>query len=320
MKQLCNIPKIAWEDWRSLCQKNQAPDLLSVLNCYDEKSKSVIKNFLKILSYEPDKFLICPQFPNELFLELKDAYSIVELMEREEILIRQVPPQAAWLVENFETKIEIQGLKNHYGLLSFIDDGFDILGYVSDKIIVDGGAYIGDSTFVYGATTPCKFVAAFEVDKNNIEKLKENTMTLESQGRVKIYKKALSSEKGKCFINESNEISLNTRFAETGEPVKCIDLDSLDLGEIGYIKLDIEGAEVPAIYGMQKTIEKYRPALSIAMYHNTQQMYTIAGNIGSWLRQFGYITQIRRLQYDSPVCEIYLQAFPKISNFCSFVV
>ena len=36
-------------------------------------------------------------------------------------------------------------------------------------------------------------------------------------------------------------------------------IDSLDLGPVDFIKLDLEGYEVRALNGARKTLEKYRP-------------------------------------------------------------
>lgn len=45
--------------------------------------------------------------------------------------------------------------------------------------------------------------------------------------------------------------------------------------EVGFIKFDLEGAGYQAIMGSLKTIAKYRPILSIAIYHSPIEFFKI---------------------------------------------
>jgi hypothetical protein len=42
-----------------------------------------------------------------------------------------------------------------------------------------------------------------------------------------------------------------------------------------YLKLDIEGAEYKALKGAEKTINKFRPLIAVAIYHNIDDMVRI---------------------------------------------
>jgi hypothetical protein len=46
--------------------------------------------------------------------------------------------------------------------------------------------------------------------------------------------------------------------------------------------MDIEGAEVEALRGARKTIEKHRPLLAICLYHQPQHLWEIPFLIKSW--------------------------------------
>lgn len=43
--------------------------------------------------------------------------------------------------------------------------------------------------------------------------------------------------------------------------------------QIGFVKLDIEGYGVRALRGMEKTILKYRPVLSLSIYHSPEELF-----------------------------------------------
>ena len=42
-----------------------------------------------------------------------------------------------------------------------------------------------------------------------------------------------------------------------------------------FIKMDIEGAELPALKGTEKTIRKYKPLMAISVYHNAEDLWEI---------------------------------------------
>ena len=79
-------------------------------------------------------------------------------------------------------------------------------------------------------------------------------------------------------------VKLNTRGGDLGrkiyngrgEDVRVIDLDSYTeklSNPVGFIKADIEGAMFDALKGMVKTIRKYRPVLSFAIYHSAEEFF-----------------------------------------------
>ena len=47
------------------------------------------------------------------------------------------------------------------------------------------------------------------------------------------------------------------------------------LPRLDFIKMDIEGAEIEALKGAMRTIEKYRPKMAIAVYHKLPDFYEI---------------------------------------------
>jgi hypothetical protein len=51
--------------------------------------------------------------------------------------------------------------------------------------------------------------------------------------------------------------------------------------QIDFIKMDIEGAELDALIGAERTIRSYRPQLAISVYHSLQDLVRIPKWIAS---------------------------------------
>lgn len=84
---------------------------------------------------------------------------------------------------------------------------------------------------------------------------------------------ALSREKG--TISFSNEGSGVSKIDENG--TLTIDADCIDnrCPDATFIKMDIEGAEIDALYGAKETILRNRPKLAICIYHSNEHLYEI---------------------------------------------
>ena len=87
-----------------------------------------------------------------------------------------------------------------------------------------------------------------------------------------------SSEAGGSFQESGNRNSslYNASFQTKTVEVPLLTVDTLPIAEkVDYIKYDVEGAEVDAILGSRRTIERYRPALAVSLYHRPSDLYEI---------------------------------------------
>lgn len=61
--------------------------------------------------------------------------------------------------------------------------------------------------------------------------------------------------------------------------VRTIAIDDViereNLEQVDFVKMDIEGSELPALQGAEKTLRKFRPTLAISVYHNLSDFWTI---------------------------------------------
>lgn len=119
-------------------------------------------------------------------------------------------------------------------------------------------------------------VFCFEPDSENIKKCKNTLSGYILEGNAKIIP----------FAAWSKKEALN--FSEKGNGISCIDdngeksimadtIDNLLQNErVTFIKMDIEGAELHALYGCSNIIKTQKPKLAICIYHKPQDLISLA--------------------------------------------
>jgi FkbM family methyltransferase len=70
--------------------------------------------------------------------------------------------------------------------------------------------------------------------------------------------------------------------AGSAVPVRLVTIDSLDLSDVGFIKVDVEGHELPALRGAASTIQRDRPVLLVELEIRIQQIGPIVTLLESW--------------------------------------
>lgn len=148
----------------------------------------------------------------------------------------------------------------------------------ADEVLLDGGAYNGDSIKDFLKLTDFKYkkIIAVEPDELNMKAL-ENYCKTDGLKNIKLLQKGLwSSADTLCFDSQG---SMRTRIAEDGNSeVEVINIDRIvsEIDEpVSIIKMDIEGAEMMALYGAERTIKAYHPMLYISAYHKKDDLFKI---------------------------------------------
>jgi UDP-3-O-acyl-N-acetylglucosamine deacetylase len=79
------------------------------------------------------------------------------------------------------------------------------------------------------------------------------------------------------FAANSVAMHSDSSHASVRVPLTTIDriVAELNLPRVDFIKMDIEGAEIPALRGAHATLERYKPRLAIAAEHKPDDQYTI---------------------------------------------
>ena len=138
---------------------------------------------------------------------------------------------------------------------------------------VDGGAYNGD-TFIELASI-CNVTSAylFEPDHENFVKLSRAVAVMPVPAMC--LPLALANNYQMLSFNAgSGEAGAITKDGSTHVAAVALD-DILHGHPVDFIKLDVEGAEIPALMGAAKVIERCRPTIAISLYHRAQDIWEI---------------------------------------------
>ena len=170
---------------------------------------------------------------------------------------------------------------------------------------IDIGANLGLFTFFMSRAS--KHVFAFEPNPYPLENLKDLV-----DSNVTILPIALGNNDGPVEIKiphhrkgwSSNGASLASKEINDGKilNIQCRKLDSLNIENIGLIKIDVEGFEIEVIRGAKDTILKNKPVMiienEIVHTKDTNELFTI-------MNEFGY---------DKYICNS-IGKLEKINNF-----
>lgn len=96
--------------------------------------------------------------------------------------------------------------------------------------------------------------------------------------RVRLIQAALGDECKPAFVDVPGDHIASAHMADAGEPVDMVTLDSLGLGHIDFLKIDVEGYELNAIRGGEKTIRNYRPVIIVEQKPDNAERY----GLGQW--------------------------------------
>jgi len=156
-----------------------------------------------------------------------------------------------------------------------------------NQVSIDIGANLG--LFSYFMSKASKHVYAFEPNPYPLENLKHLV-----DKNVTIIPIALGNTNGPTEIRiphhangwSSNGASLAPKTEESGKfiSIQSRKLDSLNLENIGLIKIDVEGFEIEVLKGARETLLKNKPVMIIeneAVHTNdTNQLFLIMAELG----------------------------------------
>lgn len=143
-------------------------------------------------------------------------------------------------------------------------------------VVLDCGAHVGTFTHFALARGASK-VIAIELSPRNVECLRRNFTQEIAEGRVVVYPKGVWNKDDVLVLEQvgdnsaADSVVMHQPGARAGNEVALTTIDKLvaELGleRVDFIKMDIEGAEAPALEGAAKTLQRWKPRLALAAYH-----------------------------------------------------
>lgn len=161
--------------------------------------------------------------------------------------------------------------------------------YSSTDILIDGGAYTGDSLmdFVKLRKNNYQKIIACEPDKSNFEKLKK---TVREKYIENVNALNIGLLNKRTILKFSSSGTMESFLSDAGNIEIQVDaIDNFTSDElISIIKMDIEGAEIEALKGAEKTIKNCRPILMISAYHKKDDLFNIFDYINAIVKDYSF--------------------------------
>lgn len=167
-------------------------------------------------------------------------------------------------------------------LSSFIEKG---------DVIVDVGAFIGTHARAFSTlVAESGKVYAFEPNSFVYSYLEENASN-SPIFNIETFPFALGSTDARMSIIGSTGSNRGASYLGVAEDIGCQALaevkqfDSLDLGKVDFIKIDVEGMEFGVLVGAQRTINMYQPTIFLET-NSLESSFRIL----EWARQQSYLS------------------------------
>ena len=117
-------------------------------------------------------------------------------------------------------------------------------------------------------------IYCFEPDKQAFEALSK--VVANERGNIYAFEKATGAEHGYMSLLSNAEYGVSQLSAEESSyKVEVVRLDDVITSPVTYIKMDIEGAELDSLKGMERIIRENRPKMAICVYHNNADILDI---------------------------------------------
>lgn len=151
-------------------------------------------------------------------------------------------------------------------------------------VVLDCGASDGDFTR-QALAAGAKLVVSVEISPSSAECIRRNLATEIAAGRVIVYPKGVWDKDDTLTLNvDDTNFAANSvvMHPDSAHPSVLVPLTTIDklvtelkLPQVDFIKMDVEGAEIPALHGAQGTLSQFKPRLSIATEHKPDDEVTI---------------------------------------------
>lgn len=167
--------------------------------------------------------------------------------------------------------------------------------YRRGTAFIDGGSYDCEDSYKFAKWCDGEYssIIAFEPDPDNYAKCCKRVQEV-PLSNLQLVNAGLTSREGTAVFNTEN--TMRSRIVSTGAgcdhalSIRTAAIDDI-AGErtIGFIKMDVEGAEFDALHGAKNTILRDKPLLAISVYHLRGDMFAIMNYLHELLPEYRFL-------------------------------
>ena len=164
-----------------------------------------------------------------------------------------------------------------------LDDEYtptDLPRFVEPLRLIDCGAFTGVAIHKFlTAGYAIDSLVAFEPDLANFAILASRNLPVGKSLCL-----PLGTWSSTTQLHFSSGSSMASHLSDSGDvTIQCVAIDDMLHGEpINLVKLDVEGAEIETLKGMEQLVRDQRPNLLVSAYHTPGHLHEIAEMIDDW--------------------------------------
>ena len=175
----------------------------------------------------------------------------------------------------------------------------DILRLSEDEVVVDGGAFDGDTLADFVGRVGERFAHyhAFEPDATNRARLMARVQGLPAGVHEKITIHPIALHVESATLSFTDQGGPTSHLGNGGNTsVRGERLDTMLVAQrLSFLKLDVEGAELAALAGAKASLTQHRPQVAACVYHEPNDLWEIPQLLAAllpnsrfYLRQHGF--------------------------------
>lgn len=153
----------------------------------------------------------------------------------------------------------------------------DIIKLNEHETIIELGAYDGKTLLDMLNRLDRKYdeIYCFEPDRKAFGLLKKSVEN--ERGNIHLIEKATGAARGQLSLMSIADYGASQLSATAADTYKVdvVRVDDEINSAVTYIKMDIEGAELDSLKGMERIIKENRPTMAICVYHNNSDILDI---------------------------------------------
>lgn len=165
----------------------------------------------------------------------------------------------------------------------------DAVPVEADEVVLDVGGFDGDTSSDYAADVgPGGHVHAFEPVASNFADLRALAESGPRGAPITPWQLACWNERTVLHIKTAEPHPMQFRVHPEGdEEIQAVAIDDWaaehGVDRVGWIKMDIEGAEHEALDGAARVLREQRPKLAICIYHRARDVWELPLKIADLL-------------------------------------